>query len=66
MAIEAIIHATRVPVYQSRGDEAKIEGLLQSLRYCFDVISRVSDSDSPEMQVVDSLRTLLEKWGVSI
>jgi hypothetical protein len=66
MAIEAIIHATRVPVYQSRGDEAKVEGLLQSMRYCFDVISRVSDSDSPEIQVVDSLRTLLEKWGVSI
>jgi hypothetical protein len=66
MAIEAIIHATRVPVYHSKGDEAKVESLLQSMRYCFNVISRVSDPDSPEMHVVDSLRTLLEKWGVSI
>ncbi|MCW4013316.1 MAG: DUF447 family protein [Candidatus Bathyarchaeota archaeon] len=66
MAIEAIIHATRVPVYQSRGDEAKVESLLRNMRYCFDVISRVSEVDSPEMQVADSLRTLLAKWGVSI
>ena len=66
MAIEAIIHATRVPVYQSKGDEAKVEALLQSMRYCFDVISRVSDADSPEMHVVDSLRTLLTQWEVSI
>lgn len=66
MAIEAIIHATRVPVYHSKGDETKVEYLLQNMRYCFDIISRVSDADSPEIYVVDSLRTLLETWGVSI
>jgi len=66
MVIEAIIHATRVSVYHSMGDEAKVEYLLKSMRYCFDVIARVSATDSPDMQVVDNLKALLEKWGVSI
>jgi len=66
MAIEAIIHATRVPVYHSMGDESKVQSLLQNMRYCFNIIERVSDFNSHEMQVVDTLRSLLEQWRVSI
>jgi len=66
MAIEAIIHATRVHVYHSMGDESKVQSLLQNMRYCFNLIERVSDFNSHEMQVVDTLRSLLEQWRVSI
>ena len=62
-AIEAIIHATRVKVFHS-GKEEKTVGLLNKMDECFSVISRVSSNDSPEAQVVETLKQLLNSWGI--
>jgi hypothetical protein len=63
-AIEAVIHATRVKLFQSEKREAEVKELIEKLDACFDVIKRVSSDDSAEMMVVKSIRALLEIWGV--
>ena len=63
-AIEAVIHATRVKVFHSEGHDEKIQALLGRLDICFEVISRVSGVGSSEMQVVETLKKLLTKWGI--
>jgi hypothetical protein len=66
MAIEAIIHATRVKVFNSQNQESEVKSLLTRMRYCFNVIQRVSDVGSVEMIVVDALKKLMKDWGISI
>lgn len=66
MAIEAIIHATRVKVFHLQNHESEVKSLLTRIRYCFDVIHRVSDVGSAEMIVVDALKKLMKDWEVPI
>lgn len=63
-AIEAIIHATRVKVYQHEYDEAKVQELVEKMRESFKIINRVSSPASSEGKVVEKLVSLLENWGV--
>lgn len=64
-AIEAVIHATRVNAFLSKKCEIEVEELLEKIKNSFKVISRVSDKNSAEMRVVESLKKLFEKWGVT-
>ena len=63
-AIEAIIHATRIKIFHSEGLEEKTSELLRKLDDCFNIISRVSSTGSPEVQVVETLSKLLQSWGI--
>ena len=64
-AIEAIIHATRVKVFQAQSRYEKVDGLLKRINDCINVITRVSVDGSPEMQVVEELDRLMIKWGIN-
>jgi len=64
-AIEAIIHATRVKVFQQEHDEAKVQELVGKMKESFTIINRVSSPTSSEAKVVETLSSLLEKWGVT-
>ena len=64
-AIEAIIHATRVKVYQDEHIEAKVQELVGKMKESFKIINRVSSPTSSETKVVETLKSLLEKWGVT-
>jgi hypothetical protein len=63
-AIEAIIHATRVYLFQSEKNEKKAHELLEKIKSNFNVISRVSDKKSDEMRVVECLKKLFKYWGI--
>jgi hypothetical protein len=65
-AIEAIIHTTRIKVFQSENKEDKVKELLEKMTSSFNIISRVSDSSSTEVKIVQKLKSLLEKWGVEL
>jgi hypothetical protein len=64
-AIEAVIHATRVKVFQAESRYEKVDELLKRINDCFNVITRVSVAGSPEMQVVEELDKLIIKWGIN-
>lgn len=63
-AIEAVIHATRVKVFQSEGKLSEVMELLGKLEACFDVINRVSSKESTEREVSETIKELLERWGI--
>ena len=65
MAIETVIHATRVKVFQAEENYGAVDELLNRIDSCIDVITRVSASDSPEVQVVEKLGELMRSWGVN-
>jgi uncharacterized protein len=65
-AIEAIIHATRVKVFHTENHEDKVKEFIEKMVQSFNIISRVSDSSSAEVKIVQILKSLLEKWGVEI
>ena len=62
-AIEAIIHATRIKVFHRENQEDKIKELFEKMTQSFNIISRVSDSSSAEVKIVQKLKSLLGKWG---
>jgi hypothetical protein len=64
-AIEAVIHATRVNAFHSKKREIEVEELLKKIKNSFNVITRVSDKNSAEMKVVENLKNLFEKWGIT-
>ena len=63
-AIEAVIHATRIKVFQSERKITEVGELLEKLESCFNVIKRVSSEESAEVKVMKSIQGLLEKWGI--
>ena len=63
-AIEAIIHATRIKVFHRENQKDKIKELFEKMTQSFNIISRVSDSSSAEVKIVQKLKSLLGKWGV--
>jgi len=63
-AIEAIIHATRIKVFHHENQEDKVKELMGKMILSFNIISRVSDSSSAEVKIVQKLKYLLVKWGV--
>ncbi len=64
-AIEAVIHATRVKVFQAERRYENVDELLKRINECIKVINRVSAADSHEMQVVEELNRLMIKWGIN-
>lgn len=62
-AIEAIIHATRIPIYQEKKKQTKVTSLKKKIENCINTIHKVSPIDSPEAQVVKKLKTIIKKWG---
>lgn len=65
-AIEAIINATRIKIYQSKNQKDKVKELYEKMTASFNIISRVSGSSSTEVKIVQILKLLLEKWGVEL
>lgn len=63
-AIEAIIHATRIKFFLSENRTREVKTLLELVRWCFNVINKVSQPDSNALKVVNSLKELFEQWGV--
>jgi hypothetical protein len=64
-AIEAVIHATRIDVFLSEKRKKEVKELLEKIKKNINVITLVSDKNSAEMRVVESLKNLLENWGIS-
>jgi hypothetical protein len=64
-AIEAVIHSTRVNAFHLKERDIEVQELLAKIKNSFKVISRVSDKNSAEMRVVENLKKLFEKWGVT-
>ena len=65
-AIEAIIHATRIKVFQSENQDDNVKGLYDKMTESFNIILRVSGSSSAEVKIVQILKSLLDKWGVEL
>ena len=65
-AIEAIIHATRIQVFNEEHCDSEVQKLKDKVKDNLDVIKRVSAGGSQEFIVADKLLSLIKKWGVSI
>lgn len=65
-AIEAIIHATRVKIFHLEKMEDKVNELLDKIDSCFNIILRTSDDSSAEKMVLNELKTLFNKWGLTV
>ena len=65
-AIEAIIHATRIQVFNEEGRDSEVQTLIGKVRDNIDVIKKVSSEESREYIVAEKLLSLIKKWGVPI
>jgi len=65
-AIEAIIHATRIQVFNEEHRDSEVQKLVAKVRDNLDVIKRVSAKGSQDSKVADKLVSMIKKWGVSI
>lgn len=63
MAIEAIIHATRLEAFRN---SIESEAYLRKMKDCFDIIARVSSEHSSEVKVVGKLKEIVREWGYKI
>ncbi|MFC1802483.1 DUF447 domain-containing protein [Thermoproteota archaeon] len=63
-AIEAVIHATRIKVFDVENQRKKVTMLMERLDYCLKVIDRVSEKYTPEMIVAEKIRDMIEHWGI--
>jgi hypothetical protein len=63
MAIEAVIHATRVEAFRN---SIESEVYLGKMKDCFDIIVRVSSENSSEVMVVKKLKEIVREWGYRI
>jgi len=65
-AIEAIIHATRIQVFNEESRDSEVQKLVDEVKGNLDVIRRVSKDGSQEIEVAEKILSLIKKWGVSI
>jgi hypothetical protein len=65
-AIEAIIHATRIQVFNEERRDSEVQKLKDKVKDNLDVIKRVSAEGSNEAQVAAKLLSMIKKWGVTI
>jgi hypothetical protein len=65
-AIKAIIHATRIQVFNDEHRDSEVQKLKDKVKDNLDVIKRVSAEGSQEYIVADKLLSLITKWGVSM
>lgn len=63
--IEAVIHATRVREFASRGFKEKVEGCLNTIGLCMDIVRRVA-SNSVYMTLMEEIRKKAEDWAKTI
>ena len=65
-AIEAIIHATRIQVFNDEHRDSEVQKLKNKVKENLDVIKRVSTEGSQELIVAVKLISMIKKWGVSM
>lgn len=65
-AIEAVIHATRVKVFQMQGRTGDVQALTRKIAECAETVGRVSPENSPESRVMLELRQMMKNWGVPL
>jgi hypothetical protein len=65
-AIEAIIHATRIQVFNEEHRDSEVQKLKDMVKNNLDVIKRVSAEGSQESIVAAKLLSMIKKWGVSM
>ncbi len=65
-AIEAIIHATRIQLFNDEHRDSEVQKLKDKVKDNLDVIKRVSADGSQELIVADKLLSMKKKWGVSM
>ena len=65
-AIVAIIHATRIQVFNDEHRDSEVQKFKDKVKDNLDVIKRVSAEGSQEYIVADKLLSLITKWGVSM
>lgn len=63
-AIEAVIHATRVKVFQAQGRLGDVRALTERITGCAETVRRVSPEDSPEGRAITELYRIMRSWGV--
>jgi hypothetical protein len=64
-AIEAVIHATRVKVFQEQRMVREVRELTEMIARCAETVRRVSPVDSPEGRAMVELYRIMADWGVS-
>ena len=62
VAIEAIVHATRIEVFTREAKQAEVERLIKRFFECKNVVERVSAPDSKEARVIIELERLIACW----
>lgn len=65
-SIEAIIHATRIQVFNESGRMDDVRHLVHLVKENIDVIKKVSGDTSDEVKVVKKLVSMIKHWGVEI
>jgi hypothetical protein len=63
MAIEGVIHATRIDENLRKGRLEEAESLIRRFDMCAEVVERVSTPDSIEYRVIGEMKRMMEKWG---
>lgn len=64
MAIEAIIHTTRIQVFQSEKRFNDVQRLVEKVKTNILIVKKVSCEDSVEVRVIKRLVSLMRNWGV--
>lgn len=65
-AIDLIINATRLQVYTTENRDNKLQLLLPKIRENIEIINKVSVEGTSEYTVVEEIKSLSHKWGVSL
>lgn len=63
MAIECIVHATRIKIFKRTGSLDKAHELIKKVNTCKSVVEKVSTPNSAEIRVVRILEKLILKWS---
>ncbi len=63
-AIDAVIHATRIQVFQEDGRFDDVQRLVGLVKDNMVTVEKVSNQKSSEYEVMNSIVTMIKKWGV--